>query len=296
MYHLMGFEQNLETFILLGRPYAAKKEKQDPSALKKAYFGFLKKIQPMVPQPGGGELEFINEPKMISKLVEFFTVDTALNDIENIMTPGSENYRKEALGRIQENYQILLTRNPQFCVLFKLVINMIFCAKSKMAGGGTTSVAIGVIWSDHRPQWQEQDFMEFFIHETAHTLLFLDEYRYQHYTHFKEILKQQNYSTSAILYKKRPLDKVMHSLVVAAEILLARAMWLGEPRSPKLHPPTSMIYAQTLRALDELQHSKLSEKLLSTRAQYLLECIRQKISLLNIPNQTAMKVHQYHVV
>ncbi|MBI4041218.1 MAG: hypothetical protein HY390_05065 [Deltaproteobacteria bacterium] len=289
MFHLIGFEQNLETLILLAKPYAGHKNIYDLNSLKKAYFRFLKKIQPNVPLPQKSTLEFVSNPELIAKLIKLFMVDTELNDIENIMNSGNASYAKKALNNIQQSYQRLLERNPSFGSLFNLVVNMIFCAQSKMAGGGTTSAAIGVIWSDHRPHWQNQDFIEFFIHETSHTLLFLDEYRYQHYRDLKQVAKPENYTPSAILQKNRPLDKVLHSLIVATEILLARSTWLGEPSTCQLHPPTSILLPQTRNALSSLQNASLPNKLLTERAHYLLETIQQKIAPLEHPLQTTIE-------
>lgn len=49
--------------------------------------------------------------------------------------------------------------------------------------------------------------------------MFLDELRYSHYA-YARILDPSTYARSAILNIDRPLDKVLHSIVVAVEILL----------------------------------------------------------------------------
>lgn len=67
------------------------------------------------------------------------------------------------------------------------------------------------------------------------------------------MLLEENYAMSAILAKKRPLDKVFHSILVCTEVLLARRDVFGHPAAPKLHPPTSIMLNQAFESIIYLE-------------------------------------------
>lgn len=156
-----------------------------------------------------------------------------------------------------------------------LVIHTIFSAKSELAGGGSTSAAIGCIWIDARSNWSDQDILEFLIHETTHNLIFLDELCYIHYLSYADIAKKENFAWSAILNKPRPLDKVFHSILVSTEVLLFREQYIGHPSHPHLHPPSEVLLSQTLRSIEYLAENSSLSAFLAPRGITLLgKCAR----------------------
>ena len=81
------------------------------------------------------------------------------------------------------------------------------------------------------------------IHEFTHHAMFLDELRYKHYS-YEMVMDRSTWARSAILNASRPLDKVLHSIVVATEVLLFRKYHLGHPTNPRVHPPTDLMIEQ----------------------------------------------------
>src|SRR5436305_15130155 len=81
----------------------------------------------------------------------------------------------------------------------------------------------------------------------THTLMFLDEGRYGHYLDYAAIAQRENYALSPILAKQRPLDKVVHALVVTAEILSFRQLHAGHPHGARRHPDSDRL----LRAAEQ---------------------------------------------
>ncbi len=87
---------------------------------------------------------------------------------------------------------------------------------------------------------------------------------------------------------KRP--KVLHSLVVATEILLLRDRFLGHPQNPKLHPPSESVIEKTRNSVNSICDMSRFEKLLTPRALMLIESCSEKIEEIdqNFKNE---KVH-----
>ncbi|MFU1926759.1 aKG-HExxH-type peptide beta-hydroxylase [Bordetella hinzii] len=141
--------------------------------------------------------------------------------------------------------------SPYHHALFELLISDIVLLPSTQANGGSTSDALGVIWANPSPSWRPLDTLEFLVHELTHQCMFIDEICNQHYDYSK-IVNKDYWTTSAILNRPRPADKVLHSIVVSTEILLLRERILGHPASPRCHPPTTLMRLQVGRAIDEL--------------------------------------------
>ena len=51
----------------------------------------------------------------------------------------------------------------------------------------------------------------------------------------------------------RPLDKVLHSIVVAAEVLLFRQRHIGYSIAPRSHPPTGVMLKQLEESLTSIE-------------------------------------------
>lgn len=166
---------------------------------------------------------------------------------------------------------------PEFAELLSFVTKLVFSAKSTVAGGGSTSSAVGVMWADIRKTWSFQDITEFFVHELGHSLMFLDELRYRHYVSLRDAVDPRSFAMSAILETQRPLDKVLHSLVVATDVLLARERWLGHPANPKLHPPSPVMRAACLKTVDSILLNEASIGQLSARGVELVNLCRTKL-------------------
>jgi hypothetical protein len=163
-------------------------------------------------------------------------------------------------------------------ILFDLIVTDIFIMPSDKARGGSTSAALGVIWANPKLTYRVPDVVEFLLHETVHHAMFIDELCYGHYD-YEHITSQDRWAHSAILHIGRPVDKVLHSLVVAAELLAFRNNVSGHLANPLVHPPTPKLMAQATASLASLQdtmerESRKGIELLLPRAKYLLDRVK----------------------
>lgn len=136
-------------------------------------------------------------------------------------------------------------------LLAELIVTDMVILPSSVAYGGSTSDGLGIIWANPNLNWRINDTAEFVVHELTHQCMFIDEICHGHYD-YELLMRKENWAQSAILNKLRPVDKVLHSVVVAVELLHFRER-IGHPASPRAHPPTTKLLRQTTVAVDSLQ-------------------------------------------
>lgn len=280
MYKLLGLAPSLRNIVCLARPFL-KGEGKDH--LGRAYRAFIKARYPDLTISDYPGMSLLWESQDVRPYLDIFEIDSVLDDFNEFHSFLEEGTRsKEVLKRIEEVICQLGDRDPDFMRLSELVIHTIFTSPSSVAGGGSTSALIGCIWADLRPHWGDQDIQEFLIHETTHNLIFLDELCHGHYTDYGALSKAENFAQSAILARPRPLDKVLHSILVSVEILLFREKLLGEPPRPYLHPPSSVLLSQTTESVNSVLNNPGAQKLLTSRGKELLEASRQTMDCLSV--------------
>lgn len=279
MYYLNGITENLETFLTLTHPFRTSAgEGSSWKSSKEAYYRFLSHYQPRIAQPKDqDEPVFESDPNKIAGFLRAFNETSALTDLDYRVDQKSAAYMTGRLATAKIMLANLRMMNPELHGLFQIAVNTIFAAKSGSAGGGTTSSAIGVIWMDQRQSWTEQDFMEFFVHELGHTLMFLDELRHRHYTNLKAAIAPETYCLSAILCIPRPLDKVLHSLVVATEVLGYREQTLTHVAERKLHPDSKKMLVQALRCAESIEKSAPAQAILTERGKALVRKCKERL-------------------
>ena len=276
MYSLLGIEKNIESLLVL-----ASLDGQFPKTteeLKLLYKKYLKSIQSVntVSRLSNGT-ELVWDSCEAKDLIELFGVQSKLNDMnqdkvisKTILANSSavEIKTKQAL----ETFKSL---EPQYFYLFQLVIEKIFFAGSELAGGGSSSAALGCIWLNPRAYWTEQDYLEFFVHELTHNLVFLDERREIHYSQYAELEKTENFAYSAILKRARPLDKVVHSLFVVNEVLNFRLKHFVGNEKTYLHPDTENLFNGAFDTLKSLK--KIRRELMTKHLKDLIEKIERNL-------------------
>lgn len=152
----------------------------------------------------------------------------------------------------------------------ELLITDIVILPSSIANGGSTSDGLGIVWANPERNWRTLDSVEFIVHELTHQCMFVDEICERHYN-YKLLLKKSNWAQSAILRKLRPVDKVLHSIVVATELILFREL-TGHPATARAHPPTSKLIDQSRAAIKSLRDViDRCPDLLTARALDILE-------------------------
>ncbi|MEU9418386.1 HEXXH motif-containing putative peptide modification protein [Streptomyces sp. NPDC048272] len=241
--------------------------------LRDQYLDFLSGDRFKAPVNLGAEI-FIKDPETERQLAAAYS-GGILNDLDQTNVIGDSfdtEVRDRKIATARSALAELLTLNEDIAVVFPLVIHSVFLKQTNRldngsaAHGGSSSNAIGSIWLSLNDTLTQNDVMELFIHELTHHLLFIDEYSHNHFV-YEEIGKKENYALSAIRGTHRPLDKVIHSIVVATELVTARERYLGHGGSElEVHPESHKILEDTLASCASVLALENLEKLVSDRA------------------------------
>jgi hypothetical protein len=209
---------------------------------------------------------------------EIFCGDTTvLDDLDQaqVIKPEKANVERK-IAQLESAIALLGDRSQDHLNFLDLSVERIFVDGSDVAAGGTTSDAVGLVWSNPHPEFSDTDLAEFLAHEMTHTLMFLDEWLLGHYTR-PLTHDESTWCHSAILKKKRPIDKVLHSIVVASEIVLLRQTYLGEPEAPKAHPPSHRIKQAIADSIDSIKDVQRRSGILAERALDLLDRVESRL-------------------
>jgi hypothetical protein len=182
--------------------------------------------------------------------------------------------------RITEALDALGETWPEFRALYELLVPVLLYAPDGGLAGGTSSTVLGVLWLAPKEHWNTVDAQEFLLHEFVHHTLFLEERRFGFYRNMTMLMEDQYLTRSAIRKDRRPLDKVLHSIVVGAEVLLARQEGRipGSEHTPlSLHPGSQELRDGVAASLDEVFELPL-EKLLQPRPIEILELTRKRLA------------------
>lgn len=212
------------------------------------------------------------------RLYRAFT-SSRLNDLyQDSIIGKSLDLKREQLEikRAKAALYALLQRCSNFAAAFALTIHSVFiresnCLEGSMRShGGSSSLAIGAIWMAMTSRLEQRDLEEMYIHELTHHLLFIDELVNPHFD-YERIAERENFTRSAILQIERPMDKVLHSIVVATEIIRAREAGLIEQGETALHPRSEKLADSTLASIQDVLTLPNRDKLVSTHACKILE-------------------------
>jgi hypothetical protein len=282
MYYLEGLQNNLRNILLLIKSHGLEVPTSMPE-LKKQYLAALSQVQPMVQRSQEARAKVVEDGAIERHLMDFYVIDSVLNDKDqkNIFQsePSLSEVRNQRRSRLHGAIDRLRTDIPQYAALFDLVVSDIISPDSRRAGGGTTSAAVSVIWANVRDKWSDVDLLELLIHEHTHNLMFLDELCHSHYNDYDIVANRDYYAKSAILSEKRPLDKALHSLVVATEVYLARQNYHYLNQSiPVLHPTDAKLREQSLSCVESIKEIDRATHVLTDRGRYLVDKCKQCLS------------------
>ena len=245
VYRLARIEQPLGRFRAL-------------SELRVGYLDFLDRRQRGV-TTNREEGFLVDDARLEDTLTSAFS-EGALNDLNQadvLGSPYSAETRRTKSEFARQALLGVLELDDDFALVFSLVIHSIFVRPSKPAPGirgshgGSSSASIGAIWLTVGDGIEPLDIMEMYVHELAHHLLFIDELNHPQFN-YDAITKRENFARSAILRKTRPLDKVIHSIVVAAELLESRKRFLNNSGQTLVHPPSRELASDGLRAVSSV--------------------------------------------
>jgi hypothetical protein len=230
------------------------------SQLRPLYLDFLDSRQRGI-KVNRGEDVFVENAELENVLSSAFCIGS-LNDLDQseIIGPRYDDATRQLKSNIAaEALASIMDLDEDFAIVFSLAIHAVFVRPSRpMPGGirgshgGSSSAAIGSIWLTVMDKVRPIDLMEMFVHELTHHLLFIDELNHPQFN-YGEIAKSENFAHSAILRKHRPLDKVIHSIVVATEILAARRRYLRHDGETVIHPPTDAMAQEILTSIRSVE-------------------------------------------
>jgi hypothetical protein len=275
MFYLVGVPENLKTLIALSKSVNSLARVDSLQALKASLNQFLKTIQPEDTISQADRPQFVRSRENIEDVLSLFQEQSRLNDIQQQSVIRLGSISDGELDWVQSSAFSAMARisalDPHFAQLLNVVVNFLFTAGSRKAGGGSSSAAIGCVWMNPRKRWTEQDFCEFLVHETTHQLMFFDELRYRHYSDSKDLEREENFAYSSILNRQRPLDKVLHSLIVAHDVLAFRKRFFDPLEKTFLHPDSKIMEQSILKTVASLR--SLDKKLMTDRAWALIDLV-----------------------
>ncbi|MGI4814159.1 MAG: aKG-HExxH-type peptide beta-hydroxylase [Janthinobacterium lividum] len=282
-----SFAKQIETVITLAGVIDLESSKKFSSVndLKHGYRALLQSLGQRDIRVGATEPSFITNAEEAKKLRILFSNDSLLDDKTQaaVINDQQDDEAHEKEDRLVRALSELALYSAEHSTLFNTVITDIFALPSNIAKGGSTSQAIGVIWANPKISYTTPDMIEILIHELTHHAMFLDELRYTHYS-YSRVFNQSTWARSAILNVARPLDKVLHSIVVAAEVLLFRDRYLGHPVNPRVHPPTRLMVKQLKDSISSTEQAIARDHtVFHPRATELLENARNILNDRLIP-------------
>ena len=279
MYSLLGFASNIATLTCL----AATRDDPRPSTtaqLKDSLVEFLRRCHPRVPYADASGPAFIEDQDTENALAALYRVDSVVNDRSQgsmMGAPFPARDRDEKRRRCEAALALLTRLDPVWSVLFDTVVDSIFFRNSPSAAGGSVSSGIGVMWFVAREDLGIGDFAELLVHELSHQLLFLDELRYGHY-HYQQVRMRDNFARSSILRIERPLDKVVHSIVVSTDLILSRGRFLRGLEGVRIHPSTQALRESTQEALASVHALPDLPALITPRLRQILDICAEAVA------------------
>ena len=277
MYNLCGFAHNIQNIYKLSSSFSKNNSIKTIDDLKPFYLDFLQNSYNYSEINRTKNL-IIKNKEIENQLISSFS-ESNLNDLnqENMIGNSySDEYHKIISNNLNNNIDKLNKLNHEFYELFRLSIHSIIICSSKInqsrmkANGGTSNKLIGLIWLNLKPDLLDQDIQEMLIHELTHTLVFLDELNFGHFN-YNNLSKKEFWAKSSILQMQRPMDKVIHSIIVSSELLLARNTFLSNKDSVSLHPNSKNLKTNTLSAIDSVFNLKNIDDVCLPRSIELVE-------------------------
>lgn len=283
MYNLISFSQNIKNVFRIAAPYIQGTEIKSSSDLRKPYLDFLSVHQKEYPV-NYSQNRIITDSKRAQQLSKAFSA-SRINDLHQEQMVG-EFYNSEEqairVARVELALEQLHKMNFELWDLFRLCIHSILITGSETnqsglkAHGGTSSKCIGLMWLTINHELSTQDIVEMLIHELTHTLIFIDELSHPQFR-YDDIAKEETWALSAILNRTRPMDKVIHSIVVATEVMLSRKIFLKNDEPLRVHPHSDRMCKSTLDAIQSVLDLETVERVCLPRSIHLIQECQRKL-------------------
>jgi hypothetical protein len=266
MFSLFGHEEIIRNAYRVSHPFVNGRPLRTSGDLRACYLEFLADHQPYMPVNRGDDV-FVTDEATENALVAAYGHNATLNDLGQSEIIGAAYRDSVKAGKIalaRTALETFLGLDERLAAVFDLTIHSIVVRPSnRLAGhasyGGSSSAAMGTIWLALGPGVTQVDIIEMLLHELTHHLLFLDERNHPHFD-YGHIASERNRAFSAILNMIRPIDKVVHSIVVATELVLGRRTFLRDDRPRVVHPASEKMIAdaqQSYASVSALEHADL---------------------------------------
>jgi hypothetical protein len=279
MFYLRGLEHNLQNVLLFCQHHRPVEGPCTRHRLKAIYNQRLALSQEACTLTSRPEPELVVDGDEVMRLASAYRNQgdrVPLDDvaIRRALPRQSPAVRSAQRSATQEALALLRTGNPPLGGLFDLVINRIFFFDLPEAHGGSHPGALGVIWASPPLTWAAVDGAEMLLHELTHQLLFLEEAVRGLFLDRFSVGSPDNHARSAFLDVPRRPDQALHSLVVGAELLLARERWLGHRRRRSMaHQPSPRLLDDCRRCADSLHGLAARGPLLTANGAALLSAV-----------------------
>lgn len=277
MLGLYGYESAVQNIYLASAATLGERAVDSLNGLRGFYLDALAKLAPTLPICRS-ETKFVSDPELEQQLVGFFK-PSSLDDLRQHEVIGDSypsQVRRDKIARVSTALERLFSESFSFARIFDLFVHSVLVRDAKNVGektprGGTTSLAPGVIWVAAHDWESEEDIMEIFVHELTHLMMFTDELVNKQF-HYSEIKKKANFSRSAILQGIRPLDKVVHSIVVGTEIILARETLLSSSHEKSgAHPSSETLAAGVRSAFKGVRELQSATNIITPHTREMIE-------------------------
>jgi hypothetical protein len=288
MYYLCGFEENLRNIFAISCAQEGAIRPKNIEQLKTQYITFLQKYHPHLPIEERSDV-IIEDEATEDALCGIFKTDSILNDRAQTQLIGSSFAAEEKAIRrkaAEAALHLLERLEPKLGSLLRLAIHSIFFRDSAGAAAGSASTGVGVIWLNTKEHLSTWDVLELCVHELTHNLAFVDELRYGHYN-YNLVAKKENFAISSILKTRRPLDKVVHSILVSTEIYLLRQAFPEESIIAQVHPPTGHLKLSTLKAIQSVYSLTEIDAMVRPRVHELLSRCSKVLTTTNEVSDSA---------
>ena len=282
-----GYENTVRNVYRISKPYIGERKIKQLLDMRKYYLDFLEDYQAEVAINRNKDM-FIVDEEIEDNLSKAFA-QSSLDDLNQDKTLGaafSTDIKRQKIEQSREALYKLFSMDEKLSLIFKLVVHSIFIRKNnprKTASrsyAGSTSGALGVIWISGADNMTANDLVEVFLHELTHHLIFIDELNAPQFD-YKEMVKKENYARSAILRNGRPLDKVVHSIIVATEVVEGRKTFLPDTGDRIIHPNTDRMVKDIISACKSVFAVENLPKVARPRSRELVEkcfqrCLRYR--------------------
>lgn len=279
MYYLLGGSACYDVLHRVVKGYLPRDwESNDLDALRQAYLAYLKWLQPSISRWAGATTLLVDDRALEDCLIRGFYNESPLDDLARYRDV--EYFQNGPELRVEISADVDYVRDMIFAFAqidrpfwraFGIFVNYVFCPRSAYSRGGSDSGAIGAVFLAGPQSYSVHDLYETIVHEFTHTVMFMDELSRPHYVSEALLPHSENFAKAVISELQRPLDKVLHSVVVCTEVLLHRTHTLGSEHVTAIHPQTQELSRRVLASIESMLGLPNREDLLTPHAFWLLE-------------------------